>query len=151
MSKAGDTDNITHSHINYHIKQHPTHHSQIHRKLHQKTQRLHYIKKRQFKTYIPQGGVLSPTLSNIYTYDIPAPQVHNKTHHIRRRHHHHIFSFLSCRYTKPIHCLTQSFTVSLCTKRCDRMTARQLQQRALEEMIHRLVCFLALAHQYTST
>ena len=29
---------------------------------------------RQFKTSVPQGGVLSPTLSNIYTADLPPPR-----------------------------------------------------------------------------
>ena len=33
----------------------------------------HTSKQRQFKTGIPQGGVLSPTLFNIYTSDLPPP------------------------------------------------------------------------------
>ena len=43
-------------------------------------------------------------------------------------------------YTNSIHCLTQSFPISLYTIR-----SSLLQQRTLEEMIHRLVCFVAFA------
>ena len=32
-----------------------------------------HTSRRQFKTCIPQGGVLSPTLFNIYTSDLPPP------------------------------------------------------------------------------
>ena len=35
--------------------------------------RNHTSSQRQFKTGVPQGCVLSPTLSNIYTADIPPP------------------------------------------------------------------------------
>ena len=38
------------------------------------TYRNHTSSQRQFKTGVPQGGVLSPTLFNIYTADIPAPR-----------------------------------------------------------------------------
>ena len=34
----------------------------------------HTSRQRQFKTGVPQGGVLSPTLFNIYTADIPPPR-----------------------------------------------------------------------------
>ena len=37
------------------------------------TYRNHTCKQRQFKTGIPQGGVLSPTQFNIYTSDLPPP------------------------------------------------------------------------------
>ena len=38
------------------------------------TYRNHTSSQRQFKTGIPQGGVLLPTLFNIYTADIPPPR-----------------------------------------------------------------------------
>ena len=31
-------------------------------------------KQHQFKNGVPQGGILSPTLLNFYTYDTPTPQ-----------------------------------------------------------------------------
>ena len=37
------------------------------------TYRNHTSKQRQFKTGVPQGGVLSPTLFNINTSDLPPP------------------------------------------------------------------------------
>ena len=55
------------------------HNPKVHRKLHQGTQSLHNIYKshilqRQFKTGVPQGGVLSPRLFNFYIADIPPPR-----------------------------------------------------------------------------
>ena len=38
------------------------------------TYRNHTSSQRQFKTGVPQGGVLLPTLFNIYTTDIPPPR-----------------------------------------------------------------------------
>ena len=38
------------------------------------TYRNHRSSQRQFKTGVPQGGVLSPTLFNIYTADISPPR-----------------------------------------------------------------------------
>ena len=37
------------------------------------TYRNHTSRQRQFKTGLPQGGILSPTLFNIYTSDLPPP------------------------------------------------------------------------------
>ena len=37
------------------------------------TYRNHTSRQRQFKTGVPQGGFLSPTLFNIYTSDLPPP------------------------------------------------------------------------------
>ena len=38
------------------------------------TYRNHTSSQRQFKTGVPPGGILSPTLFNIYTADIPPPR-----------------------------------------------------------------------------
>ena len=38
------------------------------------TQHIETFTQRQFKTSVPQGGILSPTLFNIYTADIPPPK-----------------------------------------------------------------------------
>ena len=38
------------------------------------TYRNHTSSQRQFKTGVPEGGVLSPTIFNIYTADIPPPR-----------------------------------------------------------------------------
>ena len=37
------------------------------------TYRNHTSRQRQFKTGVPQGGLLSPTLFNMYTSDLPPP------------------------------------------------------------------------------
>ena len=54
------------------------------------TYRNHTSSLRQFKTGVPQGGVLSPTLFNIYTTDIP-PQNTGSGHGLCRSYHHHIY------------------------------------------------------------
>ena len=37
------------------------------------TYKNHTSRRRQFRTNVPQGGVLSPTIFNIYTSDLPPP------------------------------------------------------------------------------
>ena len=54
------------------------------------TYRNHTSKQRLFKTGVPQGGVLSPTLFNIYTSDITTTQCTASGHGLCRRHHNHI-------------------------------------------------------------
>ena len=54
------------------------------------TYRNHTSSQRQFKTGVTQGGVLSPTLFNIHTADIPPPRAPG--HDLCRRHHHHIYT-----------------------------------------------------------
>ena len=79
MSKAVDT-------VNIHILTHKLHQTQIPHTIIKYI--VNYIKGRkayttfrhktstqlQFKNCVPQGGVLSPTLFNIYTSDTPTPQ-----------------------------------------------------------------------------
>ena len=47
------------------------------------TYRNHASRQRQFKTGVPQGGVLSPTIFNIYTSDLPP---HHRVHRFRSWH-----------------------------------------------------------------
>ena len=80
----------THTFQKVSTDQHSRHNHKVHRKLHQGTQSLHIIHKlhihtsnntsikRQFKAGVSQGGILSPTLFNTYTADLPPhrTQVH---------------------------------------------------------------------------
>ena len=54
------------------------------------TYRNHTYKQRQFKTGVPQGGVVSPTLFNIYTSVRTTTQCTGSGRGLRRRHHNHI-------------------------------------------------------------
>ena len=53
--------------------------------------RNHTSIQRQFKTGVPQGGVISPTLFIIYTAGITTTQGTGSGHGLRRLHHHHIY------------------------------------------------------------
>ena len=46
------------------------------------TYRNHTSKQRQFKTVVPQGGGLTPTLFNIYTSDLPPPSAPVQVRHM---------------------------------------------------------------------
>ena len=52
----------------------------------------HTSSQRQFKSGVPQGGALSPTLFNIYTSEITT-QSTGSGHRLYRRHHHHIYTY----------------------------------------------------------
>ena len=75
MSKAFDTvnihtliDKLTQTNISYTILRYIANY--IKRRMAYTTFRNHTSTKRQFKSGVPQGGVLSPILFNIYTSDI---------------------------------------------------------------------------------
>ena len=78
MSKAFDTvniytltDNLTHINIPHTILRYTTNY--IKGRMAYTTFRNHSSTKRQFKSGVLQGGVLSPILFNIYTSDVPLP------------------------------------------------------------------------------
>ena len=56
------------------------------------TYRYHTSSERQFKTGVPQGGVLSPTLFNISTEEYASIQSTSSGHGLGRCHHHYIYT-----------------------------------------------------------
>ena len=75
----------------------------------------HKFTLRNTKTGAPQGGVLSPTLFNIYTADLPTPTSPNITTVTRRRHDHSIIT------RKPTHSTTTSTTAGLPARWSDQL------------------------------
>ena len=71
---------------------------------------------RQFKNGVPQIGMLSPTLFNIYTSDTPNTTGTSKTDDQRRRHHHNVINIAKATiqsYLHEIHTWTETNNLTL--------------------------------------